>query len=234
MTTLHRETDAERGRGDDGMTLIELVVAMGIFGILLTLVVSMFVSSSRSFSDQSGALDNSRMASTSMNEVTRIIRAGTEIPRPNSADNRPVFTHAGAEKIDMHSFIDAGNSVDPAPVRVELQRNANNELVETRWEGYHDVPAYWEFRSTSNYARTIARSLMPADTSAPLFRYYDKNGAILTPPAGGTLTLAQRRNIASVRVSMQVQADASGRVEPVQIQNMVGLPNLGVARVDVH
>ena len=32
---------------------------------------------------------------------------------------------------------------------------------------------------------------------------------------------------------MRVQSDGSGRVAPVQIQNMVGLPNLGVARVQV-
>lgn len=216
------------------MTLIELVVAMSVFGILLTLVVAMFVDSVRSFSDQSGALDNSRMASTSMNEVTRIIRAGTEIPKKDNPVNDPVFTYAGAEKIKMHSFIDAGSPTDPAPVLVEFARNSANELVETRWNAYHVYTTYWAFETTSTYARTIARSLLPADTSAPLFRYYDKNGAALTPPAGGTLTTAQIRNVASVRVSMRVQADASGRVEPVQIQNMVGLPNLGVARVDVH
>lgn len=233
-STLHRDRRAEPRRGDEGMTLIELVVAMGVFGILLTLVVSMFVGSVRSFSDQSGALDNSRMASTSMNEVTRIIRAGTEIPVHGTAVNDPVFTYAGAEKIIMHSFIDAGTSTDPPPLRVQFARNAANELVETRWSAYHVHTTYWAFQTTSTYARTIARSLMPADTGSPLFRYYDKNGVVLTPPAGGTLTTAQIRNIASVRVSMRVQADGSGRVEPVLIQNMVGLPNLGVARVDVH
>lgn len=222
------------GRREEGLTLIELLVAMGVFGVLLTLVVSMFVSSARSFSDQSGALENSRMASTSMNEVTRVIRAGTEIPVFSNPVNEPVFTYAGAEQIIMHSFIDAGTSSDPPPVRVRFARNASNELVETRWSAYHVHTTYWAFASTSTYSRTVARSLVPASAGSPLFRYYDKDGGALTPPPGGTLTTAQIRNIASVRVSMRVQADAGGRVQPVQIENMVGLPNLGGARVDVH
>jgi len=218
------------------MTLIELVVAMGIFGILLTLVVSIFVSGARSLSDQQGAIDNSRLASTSMNEVTRIIRAGTEIPVPGTSVNNPVFVYAGAEKIIINSFIDAGTSADPPPVRVQFARNSADELVETRWAAFHVVghPTYWAFQSTANTSRPIARSLTPATAGAPLFRYYDKDGLVLTPPAGGTLSVAQIRSVASVQVTMRVQADESGRVEPVSIQNMVGIPNLGVARVDVH
>ena len=32
---------------------------------------------------------------------------------------------------------------------------------------------------------------------------------------------------------MNVQANGSGRTAPVKLQNLVGLPNLGVARVEV-
>lgn len=221
-------------RRDDGMTLLELVVAMGISSILIALIVTMFVGTTRSFSDQEGAVANSRLASTAMNEVTRILRAGTEIPVYGTSVNDPVFTYAGAEKIVMHSFIDAESSSDPAPLKVQFARNAANELVETRWTAYHDHVTYWKFNATSTYARTIARSLLPPAAATPLFRYYDKSGGVLTPASGASLTAAQIRNIASVQVTMQVQSDESGRVAPVAIQNMVGLPNLGVARVEVR
>ncbi|MFS0867147.1 type II secretion system protein J [Microbacterium sp. 179-B 1A2 NHS] len=222
-----------RRTAEDGVTLIELVVAMAVFSILLTLVVTMFASTARSVSDQQGAVDNSRMASTSMNEVTRIIRAGTEIPVHGTSINDPVFTYAGAEKLVVHSFIDAGTSVDPPPVKVEFSRNGANELVEKRWSAYHVHTTYWAFQTSSTYTRTIARSLLAPAASAPLFRYFDKNGTALTPAAGASLTVNQIRNIASVQVRMRVQADGSGRVAPVEIRNMVGLPNLGVARVQV-
>jgi len=219
---------------ETGLTLIELLVAMGISSILIALIVTMFVSTSRSFSDQEGSLDNSRMASTAMNEVTRILRAGTEIPESGVAANQPVFEYAGAEKIIMRSFIDAESASDPAPLRVQFARNGANELVETRWTAYHVNVTYWKFNTTSTYARTIARSLLAPTTATPLFRYFDKAGTPLTPAANASLTEAQRRNVASVQVTMQVQADDSGRVAPVSIQNMVGMPNLGVARVEVR
>ena len=224
---------AARRDRDTGLTLIELVVAMGISSILIALIVTLFVSTTRSFGDQQGAIDNSRLASTAMNEVTRILRAGTEIPVYGVAANEPVFEYAGAEKILMRSFIDAESSADPAPLRVQFARNGSNELVETRWAAYHDHGTYWKFNATSTYARTVARSLLPAATSSPLFRYFDKNGDELVPAANASLTAAQIRNIVSVQVTMRVQSNESGRVAPVSIQNMVGLPNLGVARVEV-
>lgn len=219
--------------GDGGITALELIVAMGVSSILIALIVTMFVSVTRSFGDQSGSVDNSRLASSAMNEVTRILRAGTEIPVYGSTVNEPVFEYAGAERILMRSFIDSTSSSDPAPLRVQFSRNADNELVETRWDAFHDHGTYWKFRTTSTYARTVARSLLPPSATTPLFRYFDKNGTQLVPAANATLTTAQIRNIASVQVTMQVQSDESGRVAPVTIQNMVGMPNLGVARVEV-
>jgi len=223
-----------RGAKDEGLTLIELVVAMGISSILIALVVTMFTTTSRAINDQDAEVTNTRLASTAMNEVTRILRAGTEIPVYGSATNDPVFVYAGAERIVMNSFIDATSSTDPAPLKVEFSRNADNELVETRWDAYHVYGTYWKFQTTSTYARTIARSLLPPDSSVPLFVYKDKDGAVLTPASGASLSTTQIRNIASVQVTMQVQGDESGRVSPVVLQNLVGLPNLGAARVEVH
>lgn len=227
-------------RSDAGLTLLELLVAMGVSSILIALVATVFVTTSRVFTDQEGATDSARMASTAMNEVTRVVRAGTELPGagtelPESGKtaNTPVFAYAGAEKIEMAAFIDAESSKDPAPVKVSFGRNSANELVETRWAADRYRKIYWKFRDSPASARTIARSLLAPDKTRPLFRYFDKDGAALTPAAGASLSEDQRRNIASVQITMQVQANGSGRTAPVAIQNMVGLPNLGVARVEV-
>lgn len=220
-------------RSDAGLTLLELLVAMGVSSILIALVATVFVTTSRVFTDQEGATDSARMASTAMNEVTRVVRAGTELPESGKTANTPMFAYAGAEKIEMAAFIDAESSGDPAPVKVSFGRNSANELVETRWAAYRYLKIYWKFRDSPASARTIARSLLAPDKTRPLFRYFDKDGAALTPAAGASLSEDQRRNIASVQITMQVQANGSGRTAPVAIQNMVGLPNLGVARVEV-
>lgn len=220
-------------RSDAGLTLLELLVAMGVSSILIALVATVFVTTSRVFTDQEGATDSARVASTAMNEVTRVVRAGTELPESGKTANTPVFAYAGAEKIEMAAFIDAESSKDPAPVKVSFGRNSANELVETRWAADRYLKIYWKFRDSPASARTIARSLLAPDKTRPLFRYFDKDGGALTPAAGASLSEDQRRNIASVQITMQVQANGSGRTAPVAIQNMVGLPNLGVARVEV-
>ncbi|GEB95729.1 PilW family protein [Microbacterium lacticum] len=220
-------------RSDAGLTLLELLVAMGVSSILIALVATVFVTTSRVFTDEEGATDSARMASTAMNEVTRVVRAGTELPESGKTANTPVFAYAGAGKIEMAAFIDAESSKDPAPVKVSFGRNSANELVETRWAADRYLKIYWKFRDSPASARTIARSLLAPDKTRPLFRYFDKDGAALTPAAGASLSEDQRRNIASVQITMQVQANGSGRTAPVAIQNMVGLPNLGVARVEV-
>ncbi|PZU48255.1 MAG: hypothetical protein DI566_03150 [Microbacterium sp.] len=222
-----------RKSGDAGFSLVELMVALGVFGLLMTLVVSLVISTVRGLNDQRAGMENSRVASTSMNELTRVIRAGTEIPVYGVADNDPVFVYAGAERLVLNAFIDAGTAADPPPVRVEFARNAANELVETRWYAYHVHTTYWAFNATSAFSRTVARSLLPVDAAVPVFTYWDKNESQLVPPAGGTLTTAQIRNVASVKVTLRVQTDGSGRVAPVMIQNEVGMPNLGIARVEV-
>ena len=75
---------------------------------------------------------------------------------------------------------------DPAPLKVEFSRNAANELVETRWTAYHRYTGYWDFRTTVASERTIARSLLPPVATRPLFTYYDKTGAVLTPASGAS------------------------------------------------
>ena len=220
-------------RSDAGLTLLELLVAMGVSSILIALVATVFVTTSRVFTDQEGATDSARMASTAMNEVTRVVRAGTELPESGKTANTPVFAYAGAGSLELSASMNAAISIFSAPVKVSFGRNSANELVETRWAADRYLKIYWKFRDSPASARTIARSLLAPDKTRPLFRYFDKDGAALTPAAGASLSEDQRRNIASVQITMQVQANGSGRTAPVAIQNMVGLPNLGVARVEV-
>lgn len=224
----------ERDPDDAGFSLLELLVAMGIFGLLMTLVVSMFVTGSQSFSTQRAEVQNSRTASTTMNELTRIIRSGTELPVYGSATASPVFSYAGSESLIMTSLIDTGTAATSPPIRVQFSRNSNNQLVESRWTAYSTRPTYWLFPADASSSRLLVASLVPASAATPLFTYYDKTGNALTPAAGGSLTSAQIRNIASVKVTLRVQAAPGAANGVVELRNEVGLPNLGVSRVEVN
>ncbi|RZS56449.1 hypothetical protein EV141_1913 [Microcella putealis] len=218
-------------QSDDGVSLPELLVTMFLTGIVGLIVVSFFVAFTNTFNEDRAASDSTTTAALGMNDLTRIIRSGTEIPRQNAVLNDPVFTLASNEEMVIHAYVDT-DSDTPAPIRIRFFINADNELVEERFLATQDVAGYWSFASTSQGERVIARQLPERQPGQPwLFTYLTAAGATFTIPEGASLSVDQRRSVAAVRITLTVQADTTAQAEPVTLRNTVGIPNLGVARV---
>jgi prepilin-type N-terminal cleavage/methylation domain-containing protein len=222
-------------RSESGLTLIELLVTMVILGVLSTMIVSLFANVTQTLTRDRSATDSTNVAAIGMNEVTRVIRAGTQLPKYQQTVDDPVFVLAGREDMTLYAYLDT-DSANPKPVKIRFYLNAARELVEERWAAVTTAnPSYWSFATASYSSRVIARTVTTYDASIPdakyVFTYYDKSGAVLTPPAAGFTSFADIREIAAVQVTMRVQADITARAAPVTIQNTVGIPNLGVARV---
>jgi len=223
-------------RDESGMTLIELSVTIFVLGVLGTIVVGLFVNISTTLTRDRAAMDSTSIASVGMNEVTKIVRAGTEIRVAGLTLNDPVFVTAKTEEMTINSYLADSSTGVLSPVKVQLTINpTTRDLVETRWSSTKNSAGYWIFDPTPGAPRTIARSM--ATVTPPLaagqkylFTYYDASGVELVVPAGG-LTESQRRAVAAVQVTVTVQADQTGRSKPVTLQNTVGMPNLGVSRV---
>ena len=102
-------------RSDEvGLSLPELLVAMFLLGILSVLVVSSFSSFTSNFTRTQLATDSTNVAATGMNEVTRVVRSGTEIEVLGSPNNLSVFLLASREQAVLYSYLDA-QSAAPAP-----------------------------------------------------------------------------------------------------------------------
>lgn len=216
---------------ESGFSLIELLVTMFVLGLLSTVVVSFFVSMTTTFTRDSAATDSTNVAAIGMNEVTRVIRAGTEIPVQGQTLNNPVFVTAKNEEVTLYAYLDT-DSASPTPVKIRFAVDSGRELVETRWNSYVINGSYWAFNATAASSRDIARLIKPHETGESwLFTYYLADGTILPVPGSGTFTTAQLRSIAAVKVTMTVQADLTDRAAPVTIQNTVGIPNLGISRL---
>lgn len=235
-----------RSRGNEaGFGLPELLVAMGLFSILATLIVLTFSSFTGAMAKDRVATANTNMASVGMDELTRVIRAATTIPQLN-ADDLPAFAYANKEKLTLYAFIDT-NSGTPAPVKVTFEvktwappggPSETRVLTETRWQATPKVgaPAYWEFIGTPT-ERVIARKIVAPTGSEPfLFNYQEINATTLLPadisiPTSG-VTAANLKKIAVVEVTIKVQTDPVGqRAQPVLMTNQVGIPNLGISRL---
>ena len=228
MTAGLRRLRRER-RDDRGITLAELLVTMTLLAIMSAIIVSFMSTISRSFTEDAAATDSTNVAASGMNELTRVIRSGTELRLTGGGTvNAPVFIAATGNDVTLYAYIDT-NSATPAPVKVRFSIDSQRRLVETRWNATTTTTP-WEFVAvaTPSYSRIVARSIPVG--SVPMFTYLDVLGHVLTP-ASGTFTTTELKTIAAVQIELTVQADGTDRANPVTIRNAVSLPNLGISRV---
>lgn len=213
---------------DRGMSLPEVLVTMLLLSFLTALIMGLVVSFSQTFTRDRAAADSTTIAAAGMKELTRIVRAGTELRLAGAASTSPVFVEAGRDTVTLYAYIDTG-ATSPRPMKVRFSIDGDRRLVETRWEATSSE-APWTFPAVGSPTQTrpIARGIpVGAD---PMFVYLDVDGEEMAIPSSG-FTTDQLRSIAAVRVTLTVQADDTERVAPVQIQNAVGIPNRGISRV---
>lgn len=216
---------------DQGIGLPEMVISMFLLGILMTIVVSVFISFTDSFTSDRASTDSTNVASTGMNEVTRVIRSGTENAVKNQYPNDPVFQVATPNEVMMFAYLDT-ESASPEPIKVRFFIDAaTSELTETRWGAKPLGDGYFTFKADKQSERVVARKIVPpAQGGATLFRFFRADGSEITvPPAG--IPVTSLRDIVAVEIAMTVQADITGETAPVTIKNRVGIPNLGISRV---
>ncbi|GAB3121833.1 type II secretion system protein [Glaciibacter psychrotolerans] len=220
-----RRTIAARGT-DGGISLIELLVTMVLVGILSAIVVGVFVNSSSSVTRGSAATINTSTAANVMNETSRVIRSGATNPVAGGTD-APAFVTAKAEQLVLYSYVDV-TAVSPQPVKVEFAVDpATRLLVEKRWSAKAGATGLWIFDGTNplTSTRTMPGKITAPAAPATVFSYLDSTGALLTIPGSG-FTAAQLATIASVKVTLVVQAAEGASAKPVTLVNSIRLPNL--------
>lgn len=226
-----------RLHGDErGITLVELIVAIGLLGIFITIITSLYMSSMKAMSIGRDVHGNSAQASNAVNEITRVIRAGTDNPVQNQSLNNPAFEVAMADKLRIYAYINLNGSSE-LPVMIELSVS-NGNLIEKRWAATQNAAGYWIFpaasTTTPTSTRTIASYVVPntAGGGTQLFTYIKTNNTAITIPTGpnGITDATTLRSIAAVQVSVTVRSSATDATQQVTVQNLVGIPNLGLAR----
>ncbi|WP_181397343.1 PulJ/GspJ family protein [Cryobacterium arcticum] len=217
-------------RDDQGISLVELLVAMLLLAIVGVIVSGLYSSTMRTVSQARTLNSNTREASNGMNEVSRVIRAGTENPVSGAA-NQPALETAMRESVTLYAYVNLVSSAE-LPVKIQLSLDTSRRLIETQWPAI-ETPVgsgFFTFSTVSSSTRIMAGTVAPQSGSAPyLFTYVLKDGTELTSPTGG-LTPAQRQTIAAIKVTMTLQGSATDTRSAVTLQNTVGMPNLPVYR----
>ncbi|KQO63646.1 PulJ/GspJ family protein [Curtobacterium sp. Leaf261] len=208
---------------EGGLTMIELLVAMGLFAVLLTIVVGTFVSITKATSFAAARDTNTRVATNGMDELTKMIRSAADNPVVGAGDT-PAFTVAGPETMTFSTLVSSGR--DAVPQQITFALDGARNLTETSAAASANG-TYFTF-GTPGAARVVTASVGATPSGGdPLFQYRDGGGNVLTPSTTtNQLTLDQRNQIASVTVTLRIANTRSTLTNGVVLKNTIGLPNL--------
>lgn len=205
------EADAPR---DAGVSLAELLVAMMVFAVLLSLTGGFMISAYRSNQTNDSVDRSTRSAATAMREMTRMIRAASDYKTTGGA-SASAFVSTGADELTLVAYVNLKDSLEK-PVRVQF-RVEGTKLVERRWAGRQSTTdstlfTFPELTSTV----VVAEPVLPVASGGPvLFSYLRADRT----PAGADPT-----TIGAVRVQLQVGTSSDGG-DSTLLVNTVGVNN---------
>lgn len=219
-----------RATDDRGLTLVELLVAMSLSLLVLTIAGSFLVSSQKAAVTATSTSANTRAATVAMNEMGRMLRAATDNPVPTGDDSQFAFQYASPTSLRFFAYVNLDSTLSQ-PVEVQLTLDpATKRITETTWKGTAIAgnASYFGFPlaagATLSATPTRTRTLVSSVTSQVAFSFRDAAGGVLDV-TGSPIAGAQLPNIRAVVVSVTV---GSGTNDPnaVTLTTTVSLPNI--------
>ncbi|HEY5221601.1 MAG TPA: prepilin-type N-terminal cleavage/methylation domain-containing protein [Microbacteriaceae bacterium] len=221
-----------RMRAEDGITLVELIVAMALTTVIVTAAVGFYISGAKATSLAENVDYATRQASNGMSEMSRMIRAATANPianpTPGNPTTVPAVVSAATNSVTLFAYVNlTGSNESPVKVTFALD-TTNGQLVETIYPATSTLPGsngHWDFAAAYSSKRILCDSL---PTGLQLFHYLPVGGPPeMTPPGTDPTGLA---NIRSIQITLTVQPGPSSTA--VTLTNSVGMPNLGFTNPD--
>lgn len=239
-------------RDESGLTLVELLVAVTLLTLLLALVANLYISAMRTVSLSRELNANTKQVANAMNETTRAIRAATENPVSGSIINDPAFVVAKPDDVLFYAYVNVYSDIttaqQPVMIRLRVDRTTG-KYEESRWKGTPTSDDKWVFPTnpcvTTNTPagctapltkRTLSTTMSPVGVGPPQlpalvdpFIYLASDKTPIVNTAAG-LSATDRRLVAFVKVTLAAQASLTDTSNPVRLENIVGIPNLGFAK----
>ncbi|WP_181433466.1 prepilin-type N-terminal cleavage/methylation domain-containing protein [Curtobacterium sp. MCPF17_031] len=220
-----------RARSDQrGLTLVELLVAMTLSLIVLTVAGSFLISSQRASNTASSVSANTRTAANAMNAVGRLLRAATDNPVPTGDDSQFAFQYASANSIRFFAYVNLESTLSQA-VEVQITLDpARKTITETKWSGVAVAgnSSYFSFPlgsgPTLTAVPTSKRTLANSVVNGAMFVFKDGAGNVLGSP-GAAIAASDLPNIRTVTVTATVGRAASDP-SAVTLVNSASMPNI--------
>lgn len=228
-------------RKDAGLTLVELMVATAITGLVAILTTTLVIGVQRTNQEnvlRQDQVDHARVAVEAMSRTLRSAVKPSQVTRACSVgcEDIEAFQQGSRFRVQFYANVDnENNAVGPRRVTYEVPLTGAEAgtLVETVQRPNAADPSNGIYQyctpGSSGCADRIATRTLARDvvtSSRALLRYFDAAGTELVPPANGSLTAAQLRSVLSVELTVIVESAEGGvRPKPTTYIQRILMPN---------
>ncbi len=207
-------TEAVR-RDDSGFSLLEVIVAMGIFSALMVLVTAVFVSGIGTIADVTANATIQQEQQNAMESMTKLLRY-TDNPTETSIPPAAIEV-ATAGAMTFYTYSGTG-AIDRVPYKSALSTTSSGVQSQV-WSPtiVNGTPTY----PTEPFTRILVRST-PQHTSMMSFRYWSTSEGVdteLAPVTGQSLTAAQAKSVSKVEVTVSDSATNQSLSQTVLLVN---------------
>jgi type II secretory pathway component PulJ len=213
-----------RRESERGISIAELLVAVTLFALLLTMTSGFMVSAYRAAASSRAIDTATRQATNGMTEMSRMIRAASEYQRVSGAAAEPAIIVAEPSRLQLYAFVNLEDAIEK-PVKVEFKIDGT-KLVETRWDSTASPsnPDLFSFATSPSSTRVLADPVLSTtSTGARLFTYL--GSARASVPLNAASAVADVTSVANITVSLQAGLSTSPSNSTLLV-NTIGLTNL--------
>jgi type II secretory pathway pseudopilin PulG len=196
-------------KAEHGMTIPELLIAMGILTLTLAGAFSLFKLSEVNWTKTTNRMNSRSDASLTISGISNTLRGAVEVTSGNG-----LIDIANKNKVTFYTNTDQ----DSEPEQVTYEVASGNLTRKIVQPASSSQP--WVYTGATNTA-TIMTGLLN-DSDNPLFTYYNLAGTqIASPPP----TESDRKSIAKITISLKSKTQTNGS-EDMSLETSVFLRNM--------
>ena len=217
---------------DEGVTLIELMVVVGILGTVLAIVTQGLIVAQRSMADNASRLNGLSQTNVAIEDMTKVLRTAilpSQVQATCTLCDVAAFISGDATSVQFYANVDNDGILPAPPATTDLGPRrvtfsvADGELTETvQKPNLHAVTDFNFQYCTPGPGCPVRRRVLARDVQpGALFTYYDRTGAVIAPPLQSATS--KLKAVDSIDLVLRVQP--SSRAGAATVTARVTLPN---------